>query len=529
MGLGVSGLIVSGAGRRVGGTESRGGTARFTRRPDETTQLRADSRNSGYVPDAGAFERRPERHETHETRGETPAGVAVHDGIVYAVVEETDQTTGRLFRFDPAATGDWYSVIDQLGNCVPTVTSNYVFLNGTGRVLRVDNDGNPDGSETVESLQVDDEVISSSITWTSEWVYFTTSDRTLRAENIGSDDCATTETTSCERDGTVSSVVNGTPATDDGWAYASGVDGGLRAMDPDGVLWQIEGDGASAKYHPAVDESGEWVYTAMQDETVVLGVFRAKREGDDALRRKITVSPDGTPKTVSLAPNTAFVVVGRDGGDSVHAIDRTSGTERWRYDAAGSVYSPIVSAGTVLLTDDTTGLVGVDATDGTELWRHELSGVESHAAVSGERILVGCDEGVVEFRQQAGEVTEDNSGTSEGTSEGNPSETPTDTPTKTPTESPTDTITPTDTPTETLTDTPTEAGRYTETATQTGTPQPVSEAIEGLVDSLVGFTKWLRSLLKWSSPFIRTLGTLAAIVGCWISWKLYKYTLGSAD
>ena len=67
-----------------------------------------------------------------------------------------------------------------------------------------------------------------------------------------------------------------------------------------------------------------------------------------------------------------MVYVGSDAG-TLHAVDRSNGEGRWRFDAEGDIStSPSISGTTVYVGDENGILYGVDALTGEQVWRFEV-------------------------------------------------------------------------------------------------------------------------------------------------------------
>jgi outer membrane protein assembly factor BamB len=149
---------------------------------------------------------------------------------------------------------------------------------------------------------------------------------------------------------------------------------------------------------PAVDEDGATlVYPeGTGDARAVIGLDLA------TLAVRWRFKPDAEVRSAPAADGNTFYVASRIG--TISALDARTGTERWSFDADGTVFGPIaVSDGVVYVAaEDTvsfeTTVYAIDAADGAQRWQFkpQRRGVfASGPAVDGERVFLGFGDGSV--------------------------------------------------------------------------------------------------------------------------------------
>lgn len=78
----------------------------------------------------------------------------------------------------------------------------------------------------------------------------------------------------------------------------------------------------------------------------------------------------------------------------LHALDRNTGQQRWRFEVGGEPKSPVIVGNKVVVTSDDK-LFLVTLQDGARAWETQMAGYLSGPAVVRDLILVGCEDGTV--------------------------------------------------------------------------------------------------------------------------------------
>ena len=139
----------------------------------------------------------------------------------------------------------------------------------------------------------------------------------------------------------------------------------VASVTADGDLrWETDVD-ARVRSAPAVGDGV--VYAATTDGTVLAltaddGTVRWRRSVGEAATAPALIDFDGTP-TLVIGTNAAAV-----------ALDASDGTERWRTETARVRGAPAVTGDRVVVGDEAGVLRGLDLGDGTERWRVETGG-----------------------------------------------------------------------------------------------------------------------------------------------------------
>lgn len=186
--------------------------------------------------------------------------------------------------------------------------------------------------------------------------------------------------------------VRTSPAIVDGVVYVAD-DFSLYAITAtDGTeLWRNEFQTTTLASPAVVDGS---VYVASGQR-----VFAFDRETG---QEEWTYSTD-EPIFASPAVVDGTLYIGSTDG-RLYAIDTKSGTESWRFETGGWVWSPAVAEDTVYVGSGDTVLYAVDAATGTERWSFETGGpIKSAPVVHGNAVYVGSEEqGVYKVGAQSG-------------------------------------------------------------------------------------------------------------------------------
>ncbi|WP_181008878.1 MULTISPECIES: PQQ-binding-like beta-propeller repeat protein [unclassified Streptomyces] len=202
---------------------------------------------------------------------------------------------------------------------------------------------------------------------------------------------------------TVSGPSMSRPATDDGTLYVTGSgtgNGGLTAMDA--------ADGAE-RWTYSIPDHAVFAAPRVHDGTVYLGGLDAQVHALNAASGDLRwTAPAGGQifGGVAVADGTLYV----GGGEVLHALDLTDGSERWRFTAAGRFTEPTVAGDLVLAgsTDDTR-LYAVDAATGDERWSVRMPGGPASVTASDGTVhassrggtLLGLDPATGEERWRA--------------------------------------------------------------------------------------------------------------------------------
>lgn len=120
-----------------------------------------------------------------------------------------------------------------------------------------------------------------------------------------------------------------------------------------------------------------------------------KRTGDEVWKFEMDQA-DSSPLRSSPASDGSILVFGSDGGMLI-ALDRSSGTLKWKVETGASIFStPVISSGIVVVGNLKGVVYGVDAHSGAIRWEFNTgSKVYSPAAASGTSVFVGSADGIL--------------------------------------------------------------------------------------------------------------------------------------
>jgi outer membrane protein assembly factor BamB len=182
------------------------------------------------------------------------------------------------------------------------------------------------------------------------------------------------------------------PVVADGTAYVQHPEGGVVALDVDGLEVAWEDRGVTSLRAPAVADDA--VYVAARDGVVEL-------DRADGSRRR-TVAVEDTPYTVPVVGEEVVYVktqsVGSDDA-TLHALSLSTGEPRWTAEERGGTGpAPALADGTAYVAE--TGARGdgpvraLDPATGEQQWATEVGGhVRRTPAVLGDAIYVGTRDG----------------------------------------------------------------------------------------------------------------------------------------
>lgn len=176
---------------------------------------------------------------------------------------------------------------------------------------------------------------------------------------------------------------------------------------PLGVRWRTSlpadgGDGRPATSAPIV--VGDQVLVATTAGVSALSF----RDGTEAWR-STAVDPATVESSFDYGETLVPPVAGPDrtvyaaGEDALVALSPTDGSERWRYEAAGPVRTPVVHRGTVYVGSDA-DLVALDAADGTERWTATVETRTDMPAVADDAVVLAGDGPTVALEAATGEM-----------------------------------------------------------------------------------------------------------------------------
>jgi outer membrane protein assembly factor BamB len=182
-----------------------------------------------------------------------------------------------------------------------------------------------------------------------------------------------------------------TPAVADCAVYVgSWADERVYALDAqDGsVTWRYEASGPVSAA-PAVGDG--LVYVGVNGG----GPLVALSTDDGSLEWEYETNGSVTGSSPAIADGTVYVGDQGESANRLHAVDATSGDERWSVSPRGFVWSsPAVADGTVYVGDFENRIYGYDTADGSERWQFETGDdVRSSPAVVDGTLYVGSDDG----------------------------------------------------------------------------------------------------------------------------------------
>lgn len=156
------------------------------------------------------------------------------------------------------------------------------------------------------------------------------------------------------------------------------------------LLWRYNGAADSHVYTPAIRDGGLIVVGQH-------GVSEADLQtGELRWSFRQPAWDNRHPKFSSPAVDADRVYVGHKDGH-LYAINRSDGTEAWRFKTGGQVYSSPALAADQVVVGSADGMVySLDRADGAVRWRFETGGpVVSSPAVAGQTVYVGSDDGTL--------------------------------------------------------------------------------------------------------------------------------------
>jgi outer membrane protein assembly factor BamB len=196
--------------------------------------------------------------------------------------------------------------------------------------------------------------------------------------------------------------IRSTPAVADGLVFTGSTDGVVYALELENgrERWRHETDGAGMRSEEQrVDRKSIIASPAIAHGTVYVGsrdgyMYALDRDTGD---RKWRVSHEGSWAMSSPALLEDVLLAGTSDGRFVHAIDPTTGEERWRFVGVGYTWSsPSVVGGTVYIGDGGGYLRAIDRESGEERWSYRAGdGVYSSPIIANGVVLFGSDDGNV--------------------------------------------------------------------------------------------------------------------------------------
>ncbi|UTF53473.1 Ig-like domain-containing protein [Natronosalvus rutilus] len=153
--------------------------------------------------------------------------------------------------------------------------------------------------------------------------------------------------------------------------------------------WRFEMEGELSMQPTVADDS---VFVGTGDETYDPKFYKLNAtDGHVEWIFDVNTQPRGT----AVADGYVYLAA----GNTIHALDETTGQREWLHRFAGSIEyglhyegmhtrSPAVADGTVYAVNDRGFLVGLDGATGTELWEYRLEGWAMTPAVADDRLYV---------------------------------------------------------------------------------------------------------------------------------------------
>jgi outer membrane protein assembly factor BamB len=196
--------------------------------------------------------------------------------------------------------------------------------------------------------------------------------------------------------------IRSSPAVADGVVFAGSADGRLYAVDlaSGEERWRYEPEGVtlvSADF--GFDRKSIISSPAVVDGTVYVGSRDGWMYAVDQRTGAFRWRADHAVSWAMSSPAVVDGIVysGTSDGAFVHALDASSGEERWRIDAEGYTWSsPAVTTRGVYIGDAGGNVWALDRVDGSVLWRFRTGGaVVSSPVVAGDVVYVGSDDGSV--------------------------------------------------------------------------------------------------------------------------------------
>jgi outer membrane protein assembly factor BamB len=105
---------------------------------------------------------------------------------------------------------------------------------------------------------------------------------------------------------------------------------------------------------------------------------------------------EDTPFLSSVAVTDRLVILG--GRDKrLHALDRSTGQEKWRFSAKGRIdSSPVIAGDRVFVGSADGNVYGIDRDRGVETWRFETgSAISASPSIGYGRLVIGTEDGVL--------------------------------------------------------------------------------------------------------------------------------------
>jgi outer membrane protein assembly factor BamB len=196
--------------------------------------------------------------------------------------------------------------------------------------------------------------------------------------------------------------IRATPAIADNVVFVGSADGRAYALDlaTGAEVWRFETDGAGiSSEEQGVDRRSIIASPAVANGTVYIG----SRDGYMYALDRVTgtekwrVSHEGSWAMSSPALDGNLHYAGTSDGRFLHAVNVTSGEEVWRYVGEGYTWSsPSVAGSTVFIGDGAGYLRAIARDSGEERWSFRVAdGVYSSPVVDDGVVFFGADDGLV--------------------------------------------------------------------------------------------------------------------------------------
>jgi outer membrane protein assembly factor BamB len=197
-------------------------------------------------------------------------------------------------------------------------------------------------------------------------------------------------------------VIRSSPAVSNGAVYVGAADGSVYALAlTDGAIrWRFDTEGRSLNSADfGFDRKTVQSSPAVVDGRVLIGARDGFFYAIDAQTGKQLWRVDHKVSWVNSSPAVvgSVAITGSSDGHFVQAVDLATGTERWRANTEGVVWSsPAVTGSLVYVGDGVGWLYAIDRTTGEIVWKWRAAGgLFSSPVIHDSALYIGSDDGGV--------------------------------------------------------------------------------------------------------------------------------------